>query len=223
MSLRNPNLISTREDSSREAKLRDKLNVPSPVALHLMPAGKSEPVGRRAILRSEESEEALVLPLGKPRQVEKLRNLLSRCKHNEESWRCAAKITWLVKTRLPARGREPGWWLSDWTKASMARGHSAGTGPQAPRIENQPNKACLFPLVRDEMIRVLWKVRRLQKQNACLPPASHMEEPHGRGLRLSGCVLLALGTALEGTMRLEACCYSLSNSYSFHWFQIPST
>lgn len=53
---------------------------------------------------------------------------------------------------------------------------SAGTGLQAPRIKNQPNKAYLFPLVGDEMIWVLWKVKQLKKQNACLPLVSHMEE-----------------------------------------------
>lgn len=87
---------------------------------------------RLAVLGNEDRSEAPVLPLEKSRQMEKLRSVSALLAAQWETWKGAAKGHILVKTLLPTGTKVPSF--------------SVGTGPQAPRIENQPHKACLFPL-----------------------------------------------------------------------------
>lgn len=117
MSLWSPNLISVQENSSREMKLVDKLNIPSPFGLHLMPAGKSEPVGQCAILRNVERAEAPVRPVLKPKQMERTQKCISTIdRHNGEGWKCAAKNHIAGESMFPTSARAPDRLAADWTK-----------------------------------------------------------------------------------------------------------
>lgn len=150
--------------------------------------------------------------------MEKLRNRLYLCKHNGECWKCAAEITLLVKTWLLTHARDGVRLASDQTKARMARGWMllGELGPRHPGWKNHPNKACLFPFVRDEMIRVLWKTKQLRGRKL---PAFLWS--HGGSLRLGGCVALVCGLHQKKQLGLDACGCFQFNFYSFHIFLIP--
>lgn len=119
-----------------------------------MPAGKSELVGQCTVLRNEERAETPVLPVVTPKQMEGAPKCMSTIgKHDGRGWKGAAQLPSLVRALLPPvpGSCQPGLRMKG--LRGQGRG-SAGTGPPAPRIENQPNRACLFPLVRDGMIGV---------------------------------------------------------------------
>lgn len=168
------------------------------------------------IPRNEKSEEAPVLPPVKPRQREKRRDRLYHCKHNGEGWK------WAAKKKNHIAGEDTAshsCWRACQTGLRPDKGLSGqgldctGTGPRAPRIEDQPNKACLFPFVRDEMIGVLWQAKQLQKQE-CLLSCGHME-----GASDSVVVWRWLcGLCQKELSGLDGCCCSQVNSYSFIYF-----
>lgn len=79
--------------------------------------GKSEPAGQCAILRNEEKAEVPVLPLVKPRKMEKLRNISAPLSSiRGKAVNVPQKLTSLGKALLPADAREPVRLASDWTK-----------------------------------------------------------------------------------------------------------
>ena len=148
MSLWNPNLIHIQETSSREMKLVDQLNRPSPFALHLMPTGKSEPVEQCAILRNEERAETPALPVVKPKQMEKAWKSISTIgKHHGKGWTCAAKTHVAGESTAHHQCWEPARLASDWRTACKARVWALQEpGPRHRGLKTNQTKPACFHL-----------------------------------------------------------------------------
>lgn len=84
-----------------------------------MPAGKSEPVGQCAVLRNVERAEAPVLPVVKPKQMERTRNISAPLAGTMgKAGNVLRKITLLMifYSSTHTCARVPGRLAADWTK-----------------------------------------------------------------------------------------------------------
>lgn len=160
-----PNLIGIQENSSREMKPVGQLTIPSSFGLHLMPAGNQSRLGSVQFWEMRGGR-STCSSCSKAKANEKKKTthkyITTVGKHKGWGWGAGnvlQKTTTLLVRALQSvhlclRACQTGLRLD---KGLNGQGlGSAKTGPQAPRIENQPHKAGLFPLVRDETIWVLW-------------------------------------------------------------------